>query len=53
MDGSPDLGGFADVDGAAEPGALAGYLDTVRGKSERWGHWLDRVTVGDKAPAEA
>jgi len=29
------------------------YLDTVRGKSERWGHWLDRVTVGDKAPAEA
>ncbi len=31
MDGSPDLGGFADVDGAAEPGALAGYLDTVRG----------------------
>ena len=19
------------------------YLDTVRGKSERWGHWLDRV----------
>ena len=29
------------------------YLDTVRGKSERWGHWLDRVTVGAKAPAEA
>jgi branched-chain amino acid aminotransferase len=29
------------------------YLDTVRGKSERWGHWLDRVAVGDKAPAEA
>jgi branched-chain amino acid aminotransferase len=29
------------------------YLDTVRGKSERWGHWLDRVTVGDKSPAEA
>jgi branched-chain amino acid aminotransferase len=29
------------------------YLETVRGKSERWGHWLDRVTVGDKAPAEA
>ncbi len=29
------------------------YLDTVRGKSERWGHWLDRVTVADKAPAEA
>ena len=31
----------------------AAYLDTVRGKSERWGHWLDRVTVADKAPAEA
>ena len=29
------------------------YLDTVRGKSERWSHWLDRVTVGEKAPAEA
>ena len=29
------------------------YLDTVRGKSDRWGHWLDRVAVGDKAPAEA
>ena len=29
------------------------YLDTVRGKSERWSHWLDRVTVADKAPAEA
>jgi hypothetical protein len=29
------------------------YLDTVRGRSERWGHWLDRVTVGDKASAEA
>jgi branched-chain amino acid aminotransferase len=29
------------------------YLDTVRGKSERWGHWLDRVTVADKTPAEA
>jgi len=29
------------------------YLETVRGKSERWGHWLDRVTVGDKTPAEA
>jgi branched-chain amino acid aminotransferase len=21
------------------------YLDTVRGRSERWGHWLDRVDV--------
>ena len=29
------------------------YLDTVRGKNERWGHWLDRVKVGEKAPAEA
>ena len=26
------------------------YLDTVRGSSERWGHWLDRVTVGDRRP---
>ena len=23
-------------------------LDTVRGKSDRWGHWLDRVAVGDR-----
>jgi branched-chain amino acid aminotransferase len=29
------------------------YLDTVRGRSERWGHWLDRVTVGHEASAEA
>ena len=29
------------------------YLDTVRGKSERWGHWLDRVAVGSATPAEA
>jgi branched-chain amino acid aminotransferase len=29
------------------------YLDTVRGQSERWGHWLDRVEVAEKAPAEA
>ena len=21
------------------------YLDTVRGKTDRWGHWLDRVAV--------
>ena len=28
------------------------YLDTVRGKSDRWGHWLDRVAVGTTA-AEA
>jgi branched-chain amino acid aminotransferase len=29
------------------------YLDTVRGKTDRWGHWLDRVTVGNAARAEA
>jgi branched-chain amino acid aminotransferase len=29
------------------------YLDTVRGRSDRWGHWLDRVTAGAFAPAEA
>jgi branched-chain amino acid aminotransferase len=29
------------------------YLDTVRGRSDRWGHWLDRVQVGNTAPAEA
>jgi branched-chain amino acid aminotransferase len=29
------------------------YLDTVRGKSDRWGHWLDRVVVEKTAPAEA
>ena len=29
------------------------YLDTVRGKSERWGHWLDRVSVGNATAAEA
>ena len=28
------------------------YLDTVRGKSDRWGNWLDRVAVGTTA-AEA
>ena len=28
------------------------YLDTVRGQSDRWGHWLDRVSVGTTA-AEA
>ena len=27
------------------------YLDTVRGKSERWGHWLDRVPAETKAPS--
>jgi branched-chain amino acid aminotransferase len=29
------------------------YLDTVRGRSERWSHWLDRVTMTEPAPAEA
>jgi branched-chain amino acid aminotransferase len=29
------------------------YLDTVRGKSDRWGHWLDRVAVGNTTAAEA
>ena len=29
------------------------YLDTVRGKSERWGHWLDRVAVSNPTAAEA
>ena len=27
------------------------YLDTVRGRSERWGHWLDRVDVSAHAKA--
>jgi branched-chain amino acid aminotransferase len=22
------------------------YLDTVRGRSDRWTHWLDRVDLG-------
>jgi len=29
------------------------YLDTVRGKSDRWGHWLDRVAVENTTAAEA
>jgi branched-chain amino acid aminotransferase len=29
------------------------YLDTVRGRSERWSHWLDHVDVSRVAPAEA
>ena len=29
------------------------YLDTVRGRSERWGHWLDRVQIENTASAEA
>lgn len=31
MEPPPELGGFDDVDGAARPEALAGYLDAVRG----------------------
>ena len=27
------------------------YLDTVRGKSDRWGHWLDHVDVSAHAKA--
>jgi len=30
VDDPPELGGFADVDAAPAPGALAGYLDAVR-----------------------
>jgi branched-chain amino acid aminotransferase len=29
------------------------YLDTVRGRTDRWGHWLDRVQAGKPASAEA
>jgi branched-chain amino acid aminotransferase len=29
------------------------YLDTCRGKSERWAQWLEFVKVGNAAPAEA
>ena len=29
------------------------YLDTVRGKSDRWAHWLDRVAVEHDRRAEA
>ena len=28
------------------------YLDTVRGRSERWAHWLEYASVSP-APAEA
>ncbi len=28
------------------------YLDTVRGQSERWGHWLDHVDVGPAVTSE-
>ena len=27
------------------------YLDTVRGKSERWSQWLDPVTAATRAEA--
>jgi branched-chain amino acid aminotransferase len=29
------------------------YLDTCRGKSERWAQWLEYARVGNAAPAEA
>jgi len=29
------------------------YLDTVRGQSERWSHWLDLVELGDGVPQGA
>jgi branched-chain amino acid aminotransferase len=29
------------------------YLDTCRGKSERWAQWLEYTKVGNAAPAEA
>ena len=29
------------------------YLDTCRGKSERWAQWLEYATIGNAAPAEA
>src|SRR5215470_9254684 len=29
------------------------YLDTCRGKSERWAQWLEYAKVGNAAPAEA
>jgi branched-chain amino acid aminotransferase len=29
------------------------YLDTCRGKSERWAQWLEHAKVGNAAPAEA
>jgi branched-chain amino acid aminotransferase len=39
------------------PGAVTleiqqAYLDTVRGRSERWAHWLEYASVSP-APAEA
>jgi branched-chain amino acid aminotransferase len=41
--------------GAPGPVTLAiqkAYLDTVRGKSERWAHWLEYAT-SERAPAGA
>jgi branched-chain amino acid aminotransferase len=41
--------------GAPGPVTLAiqkAYLDTVRGKSERWSHWLEYATI-ERAPAGA
>jgi branched-chain amino acid aminotransferase len=41
--------------GAPGPVTLAiqrAYLDTVRGKSERWSHWLEYASI-DRAPAGA
>jgi branched-chain amino acid aminotransferase len=29
------------------------YLDTVRGGSERWAHWLEYVTIPAAEPAQA
>jgi branched-chain amino acid aminotransferase len=31
----------------------AAYLDTCRGKSERWAQWLEYAKIGNAAPAEA
>ena len=31
----------------------AAYLDTVRGGSERWAHWLEYAAVPEREPAEA
>ena len=31
----------------------AAYLDTVRGRTERWAHWLEYATATEPEPAEA
>jgi branched-chain amino acid aminotransferase len=31
----------------------AAYLDTVRGRTERWSHWLEPAPVAEPEPAEA